>query len=309
MKKGKSKTSATKPITSEAIVANIDMAQRNFNTSKTSASEAAVYAYLVWRDTTSTRADPCGANWIKAEIEKRNDEIIRNNKAEEDDRERAEKFALGRLKQQDLDEAEQQRLRDLAALDDEVWKLRLKVLIKARDDASAFTEIVKFVFRFDSPADASNTSRYAAALEWIDANCAAIEDASGIVRAIADAGGFDKVIHMQRLVRKGPEKPSQPQKPDGSDQVDSEDAADMPETLDKRKAWQSAPSLASFELPIEGQSNDLILFLGRYTDGKVDVVSPVPLAADKLDSVIERLGMPTVLEADQLPDPVERIAA
>jgi hypothetical protein len=204
MKKGKSKTSATKPITSEAIVANIDMAQRNFNTSKTSASEAAAYAYFVWRDTTSTRADPYGASWIKAEIEKRNDEINRHNKAEEDDRERAEKFTLGRLKQQDLDEAEQQRLRDLAALDDEVWKLRLKVLIKARDDASAFTEIVKFVFHFDSPADACNTSRYATVLEWIDANCAAIEDASGIVRAITDAGGFDKVIHMQRLVRKGP---------------------------------------------------------------------------------------------------------
>jgi hypothetical protein len=99
------------------------------------------------------------------------------------------------------------------------------------------------------------------------------------------------------------------EKPEGGDQVDSKGDADTPETLDRRKAWQSAPSLASFELPIEGQSNDLVLFLGRYTDGKVDVVSPVPLAADKLDSVIERLGMPTVLEADRLPDPVERIAA
>jgi hypothetical protein len=81
------------------------------------------------------------------------------------------------------------------------------------------------------------------------------------------------------------------------------------ETPDKRKAWHSAPPLASFDLQIEGQSNDLILLLGRYTDGKVEIISPVPPGAGELDTIIERLAMPTVSEADRLPDLVERIAA
>ena len=123
LKKNKSKTA--EPITSEVIEANIDMAQRNFKNSKTSASEAAAYAYFVWRDTMSPHADTYAADWIKTEIEKRNDEISRHNKVENDDRERAEKFALGRLKQAAISKNEQVRLRGLAALDDEAWKLRL----------------------------------------------------------------------------------------------------------------------------------------------------------------------------------------
>jgi hypothetical protein len=212
LKKNKSKTA--EPITFEVIEANIDMAQRNFKNSKTSASEAAAYAYFVWRDTMSPHADTYAADWIKTEIEKRNDEISRHNKVENDDRERAEKFALGRLKQAAISKNEQVRLRGLAALDDEAWKLRLKVPIEAREDANAFTKIVKFVFRFDSPADASNTSRYAKVLEWIDAHCATVQGPSEIVSAIKDAGGFDKVIHMQRLVRNGPKAPDTDEKSD-----------------------------------------------------------------------------------------------
>jgi hypothetical protein len=301
LKKSKSKTA--EPITSEVIEANIDMAQRNFKNSKTSASEAAAYAYFVWRDTMSPRADTFAADWIKTEIEKRNDEISRHNKVEKDDRERAEKLALGRLKEAAIDKAEQVRLRGLAALDDEAWKLRLKVPIEAREDANAFTEIVKFVFRFDSPADASNTSRYAKVLEWIDAHCATVQGPAEIVSAIKDAGGFDKVIHMQRLVRNGPKAPDTDEKPEAGHLGGNEGGAEAP---DKRKVWHSAPPLASFDLQIEGQSNDLILLLGRYTDGKVEVISPVPADAGVLDTIIERLEMPMVSEAGH---PATRVAS
>lgn len=277
-------------ITTTDINCNIDRARTNFVLSKDAAGKAAAYAYVVWADTCGPQAHIDNVSWIADEIAKRNEAIKAHNKEQLDLKIRASKFVKGTLPDDDrlnmkganaeeekALEAERQELLALHNRTKEEWASYRKVLVEGRDGASPFTQIVKFVFGFDRPADASLTARYAKVLEWIHERFAGerINAADDLADAIKAAGGFEDVLSVQR----------------GNvteDDTEAKDAEAIAEAILKnaKQTALSAPSMAHFNLNVKDAPNGFVTLLGRYVDGKVEIVGEVPSEVADVEKVL-----------------------
>ena len=300
---------AAQKVTPEVILDNIAKAKKSFVLSKEAAGEAVARAYLVWTDTMSSKAHVDSINWMNEEIKKRNAAIDQHNKEEKELRDKAKKYVEGRLKEDnwlnsnpeteaERDELakERARLKSLNAMSPEEWTARRKVRVDAREGASKFIKVVKFVFDFDSPSDSSLTSRYATVLEWVDAKFGneLINDLVEITEAIKAAGGFENALNMQRG-----------NKPEDEQAIKDREAIAKAIAEQAKAAVQSAAAKATFEMKIKNAPEGIVLVLGRYIDGKVEVVGEMPLASDRLNKVVSDFN-----DEDLLPtnDQVEFIA-
>jgi hypothetical protein len=314
-------TRTTQPITIDQIQANIDKAQQSFVLSKNSATEAAAHLYVVWDDTSSPFANADAKKWIGDQIEARNKEIDEHNEKVASDRKRAKAFKAGTLSKDDLinttpandagrkdvDE-ERARLTSLADLTDDEWMARRKVLVKAQANSSPFTAIVKFGLNFDSPAHASVTSRYATVLEWIHTRFEGveIEDTSEIVTAIKVAGGFETVLIEHR--NKGESGGSK-----GAEEREIE--AEERKIIEKaiaakaKAAVQTAPAIATIDMQISNANQDIVVLIGRYADGKVEVVDEIPLEAGEIDLMIPRVSDDLLPPANESTEFIARVLA
>jgi hypothetical protein len=288
-------TRASQSITIDTIQANIDKAQQSFVLSKDSSIEAAAHVYIVYDETQSEHANPDAKDWMERQIEDRNTEIDEHNEKVASDRKRAKAFKAGTLSKDDLVntqpaneanrkeiEEERARLTELAELTDEDWAARRKVRVGARKNTDDFTTIVKLVLNFDRRADASVTSRFATVLEWIHAhfNGVEIQDVSQIVTAIKDAGGFEAVLNEQR--NKG-------------ESGDSEDAEEREINAKEiatqaKAAVQTATAIATIDMQITNAPDGIVLLIGRYVGGKVEVVDDIPLEAGEVESMVSRVS-------------------
>lgn len=292
---------AAHSITVDQIQDNIDKAHRCFVSSKDSASEAAAHLYLVWDETMSPHADADAKKWIDEKIEVRNKEFEEHNEKVVSDRERAKAFKEGTLNKYDLANSkptndtdrkavdeERARLTGLADLTDIDWMARRKILVKMQANSSPFTAIVKFGLNFDSPDHASLTSRYATVLEWVHAHFdgVAFQDASEIVTAIKGAGGFEAVLSLRRGNERDGTQEANLRKA-GAEEAEITKAAIIERAKD---AVHTAPAINTFDLKLGNTNQDIIMLLGRYSDGKVEVVDHIPLDEGEVDSIISRVS-------------------
>jgi hypothetical protein len=303
-------------ITVGAIQASVDNARKSFALSKDSASMAAAHAYLVWLDTQSSSAPEHMRTWLVEQIDALNTAIDQHNDNEVELKDRATRIFKGeKLKKNDAlnidpkdeeerkqQDAERAELKKLGGQTAEQWQARRKVRIERRNDASAFTEIVKYVFGFDRRADASVTARYAKVLEWIATrfHVVAPHDAGEIVEAIKAAGGFEDALHEQRGL--------------GADEEDDEEAEDRKVqaaaiVTDAKNAVAGAKAKAVFDMDVQNAPEGIVTLLARYVNGKVEVVGELPISDKQLNHTVSMFDDETLLPTYHRSEFVSRVLA
>ena len=295
-----SNSNSVQKVTPAIIIDNINKAKHSFFQSKEAAGEAAARAYMVWGDTMSPTAHKDSRDWIDAQIAKRNHAIEEHNKEEKALREKAKKFVNGKLADDNWlnskpeTQAEREELAKekamliaLNELTSQQWTARRKVAVEARDNASKFTKVVKYVFEFEYATEASVTSRYATVMEWIDTRFAGvvIHDVTELTDAIKAAGGFEAVLNEQRGNKSSAYD---------AGETDREAIAAALATQTKA-AIKTAAAKAIFEMEVNDVQENIVFLVGRFVDGKVEVVGEMPMSADKLDEAVAKFCDDTVL--------------
>ena len=258
---------AQQDILPDVVEQHIAEAKRFYTASKDNAAGAVANCYMVWRDTFGPGADKLLRDWINKKIEARNDEI----------------------------EKENEKIRDDAALDKKA-KARLRLSkIKARNGASQFAVIVKFVFDFVEQSDASMVSRYSTILDWVDAQIGSqvVQCADEVAELIKNAGNMEKIIRAQR----------------GHGPTMSADArvAIAAAITDKVKgAVNVADAKSVCDLALECEEG-LVVLLGRYDGKTVEVVSDRKLADGELNDWIKRFSDDIVVKVDEKTEFVSRV--
>lgn len=287
--------------TAQVVSDHIVKAQEAYRNSKDAAAKAAAHAYMVWLKTMSPLAEAEARDWLIAEIGKRNDEIDAHNADEEFLQNRVSyhkkkklasfnsddillKTEFATIEEQKLFDDELANVTSLHELKQKDWDGRRKVRIEARQNASEFSVIVKFVFGFDSPSDSSVTTRYAQVLAWIDEDIedSSVVTANQIFKAIQAAGGFEKVVYSMRG------KGKKPTEPEASILVTAAERKLMEAhvALKATEAAKSAPALATLDIPMTCNSDGLVLIVGRQTEGQIELVGPLGVDSADFSSVI-----------------------
>lgn len=150
--------------------------------------------------------------------------------------------------------------------------------VETKANANPFTEIVKFVLGFRQASDASLISRYAAVVGWIHQTFATqpINDITEIIGAISTVGGFEAAIAEFRKKDTGNR---------ARDAWDADGKLDATILGAIRTAAANNVALQSYPSSIAGTEN-LVIALGRYGGGKVELVSTVCLPATGTDDLL-----------------------
>jgi hypothetical protein len=279
------------------IVGHIDQAKTAYRLSKESAARAAAYCYLVWRDTLGPSAAAEAYDWLKAQVEQRNEAIKAHNEGEVFLRGRVKAFVANKLLEFNREDLalqesedghemaaiikERNRLKDLAKLTAKQWSLRQQVPILAREGASQFVLIVKFVLELHHPHESSVVSRYARVVEWIHANFKdkVINSPEEVVDAIQSAGGFDRTIEAQRGVSEKPVKVD--------DTIGASERKDMADfAIGKfKEALKAAKPHATIALAPKYTEDDIVVLIGRVNGSTIDVIDELSVE-DKIQRAI-----------------------
>lgn len=189
-----------KPPTIDDMESYIGEAKNAYENYKSSAMKSAAYAYLTWHWGESEHAELEMRQWLDAKIEKANGVIETLNKNLDNDKRRAKGLADGEINDK-LSDEEKSRLTELYKRTPTQWAQAKQVKIDARAGASKFTRVVKYIFGFVKPADASLVSRYAKVLEYIEQHKDELAGAftvDAIVKLLDAAGGFEAALDKVR---------------------------------------------------------------------------------------------------------------
>lgn len=256
--------------------------------------EAAANAYMLWLCTQSAHATKSAGDWLEKEIEAANEAISSHNEKAKTLQERVKAFQEGKLKDDDplnekprdaqhateIEKAKAE-LRGYFLWDKKEWARGRKMKIEARDGASSFTRIVKFVFGFDEVQHSDQVARYALVLEWISGQFPedAPDSSDDVLAALKDAGGFEDVIYLQRQPKAG-----------------------VAETADDRKLINDAiredikHALANLapigSIPVEARydQDGFVVVLGRKAGSSINLIGEVQLTESEMQSAISSIG-------------------
>ncbi len=292
MKKSNFKSSTAN--SHEEFTKIISEAKFSHQRSRDGAMEAATKAYMLWLCTQSAHATRSAGDWLEKEIEGANEAISSHNEKAKTLQERVKAFQEGRLKDDDplnekprdpqhtLDiEKAKAELRGYFLWDKKDWARGRKMKIEARDGASSFTRIVKFVFGFDEVQHSDQVARYALVLEWINSQFPedAPDSSDDVQAALKDAGGFEDVIYLQRQSKAG-----------------------VAETADDRKLINDAiredikHALANLapigSIPVEARHDQdgFVVVLGRKAGSSINLIGEVQLTEGEMQSAISSIG-------------------
>ena len=274
------------PLTADDINAIISTAKSEYDGAKVGAMKSAAGAYLVWYHGESEYAEPAMRKWLGDEIEKANTTIAAHNKAINDRCSKAKAFIKGKSNTK-LSDDEQAKLTADAALTVKEWAQLKQVPIEARDGASAFTRITKFVFEFKKPSQASLVSRYARVLEYIELHKDKLEGKftiEAIVDLLVEAGGFEAAIDAMRG-----NAPAQ------TDQV----RASM---LAKIKSAVNAANTAQVDLQAKYQTGGYVFMIGRANGGQTTVCGELKLSDNEAEELMLKIDAAVLGNNDPVAD-------
>ena len=288
---------ATSQSVAEVAETHKTAAFKAYSNSKDAATEAVAHTYLVFLNTLTADGD----TWLNSAIDARNKDISKANDAVNQRKAEVDKFKGDKLVNPRA-VASKQVAAD-CKLSKEDWAALERTKIDTpRKGASRFTTVCRLVLEFDHNYHASNTSRYCAVLEWLDAKFANqfVTDIAPLVEAIKAAGGFEKVLFAQRRGE-----------PDGTGDTAEERA--LIETAIKAKikaAIANASTKASFAMaPGTAANGDVVIVYGRYDSGTVSVIDEVPLENSEIDGMLRKLNNKTMLPVDEATEFVSRFVS
>lgn len=270
-------------------------AYKAYTFSKDAATYAVAHAYLVYLNTQK----PEGKKWLDEQITTRNSDITKHNQTVQQRKTDVETYKT--QKKVNPKTVLTQQVADDIKLTDEEWTALERTKIDSpRKGASPFTTLAKLVFKFDHNYHASNTSRYCAVLEWLDDRFkdTFLTSVAPLVTAIFDAGGFEKVLFLQRRGE-----------PDDTGYA----AADREIIEAKLKAniktaIATANAKASFAMAPNYATNDnVVIMYGRYDNGTVSVIDELPLETGEVDGMLRKLNDKAMLPVDDATEFVSRV--
>jgi len=262
-----------RPPTADELKAFLDSAHTEFSNAKSNAMRAAAHAYLLWYYAESDHAEIFAKEWLDNAIAKRNAEIDDHNTNIESLKRRAKQFQKGELNDP-LTENEASQLQSYANYTPADWtKLKL-VSIGARTSASKFTRLVKFIFKFEKPADASDVSRYAKVLEYIEQHNEKLAERNVdvIVQLLGDAGGFEAAIEQMR----------------GNDNKTDEAAIEA--DLNVIKAAVDGAKIGEVDFTAKHSIGSYVFLVGRQNGGKITVCSELALNDNEANDLLFKVG-------------------
>lgn len=268
--------------------ADIAEVRRFHHTSNRSVIEAVARSFCIHL---AAAANPNLRAWQESEIDGLNSEIEKHNDGLKLRRERAKSYAEGTLKKDDWvygqgngDQEKEAIAKEVtqlsqdASLSADDWATLRKVPIDQRDKANSYTRHTKHVFGFDREADAAMVSRYATAHSWIGDRPAGqtLQSHDDIVRAIDAAGGFEAVLRAQRNKNSG-----------GGNSSGTGNSQPAVNIDDVRDAVSTAKAMATVPVPLR-HAEGLVLVLGRYANGNLEVVRTIPMPDPELNKLLVR---------------------
>ena len=272
----------------------ISEARISHQRSKDGAAEAAANAYMLWLSTQSDQATKDASAWIAKEIDLANETITAHNDDLKKQQERANQFKAGTLPADDAvnetprhaaHKAEiakmQAELQLQSQWDKKIWARLRQMPIEARDGASLFTEIVKYIFQFNEAQHSDQVARYALVLEWVKSQFTASppKEKDEVVAAIRQNGGFEEVLFEQRRIKSGEED-------------DSDDRKTMGEAIraDIKHALGHVNPIATIDHEARFEKEGFVMFLGRKSGGQVSLVSEIEMTDADLQSALSSVG-------------------
>ena len=281
----------------QKLIGYMQAARSALRQSKTSAANAAVLTYLTYLGTRSEK----GAEWLKAQIDAVNvlikthnaDEVILQARVADYKVKGMAMFPTAKTAEEaDTYAAEALELAELGKLTANDWARRQKVAIGARAGTAEWTRVVKLSLELHSAWNASVVSRYSSAVSWLNHRFPnATDNQYGImVKAIADAGGFDAVVAEQVDRQK-----SQDEQDDGSD--DGTLTAEQVEAIDKAKAKilddgiNATVALSLVPVTAKHAADGYTMLLARVGENGVEVLGEAKTSEVGIKNAVERMAM------------------
>lgn len=280
----------------------LSLARDCLNRSKDGAAEAAGVSYMLHR--ACEGGEP--AKWLTAQIEARNIEIKKHNDDLSDLFKRAKDFMDGKLSKEDhlnkkpadeaekqVHEAERSELRRISGLSLKEKNKMRRILVEAREGASKYTKLVKFIFQFDKDFHAGMVSRYSLALEWIGSKFDQSVDmeVDDIKKLILDNDGFEKIVLDQREINDNSEE--------------SQEQASIISKAIKAAARGKVETMGPIiTVPIipDRTKDGFGLLLFRMVEGEVSVIGDAGLTDYDIDRAVNYQGSKSPIECDPISD-------
>lgn len=239
--------------TAEILNGYRNAASEAFKNLKRNAVVSAANCFLFYWHTASDQADPMTREWLEAQIDARNEEIDRHN----------------------------------VNADDASKLMR----VEAREGAHEKTRIVKFVFGFDRAVHASNVSRYAAVVGYIEANITSLNDMSvdAVVEFLESVGGFEAALDAAR--GGGNSDTTGDDKGQHGDEEENKSGGD---TAAERKAQveilkrivAEAPSVSAAGYVPKFPNGETIFFAARSVGGAIELVAELDLSESAAEALL-----------------------
>lgn len=293
-------TSGVDPLAGLASV--IADAKKCHFTAKRNAVEAAARAYIVWCLAFSPNANPDFKEYVKKQIDERNEEIEEHNALIDREKADASQLAKGKLskkhylmippttenerKEIEIEKARLLQLHNSRSADN--WKaakqLRIEAIADAKE-AQRFTECVRFVFDFVYPDQSSLVSRYAQALQWVNEKFGmqtTREAPDTIAESLVDFGGLEAVILDQRGKKKG----------QITNAKSARQIAQESKLTKVMEAANDSSALATIDVTLDVAAG-IVVLLGRYKDGELELIQTLQVSDAEFNKLLLRYG-PTV---------------
>jgi hypothetical protein len=257
-------------------------AQSAFRNKKEAAAKSVAYLYLLWRECLSSHAKPDARKWLEDRMSQYNAAIGTFNERLGNIDSLVKQYKEGKTTLDDLTSETK-----LQSDHDKLYRKALgKVLagekvtfgdykkIKAeqvREEASPFTQIVKYVFALDRREDSSTTSRYAKVLDFVHGKMGnkSINDPAEIIDLLTEEGGFEVVASGRH-------------KSDNTDDCTAK-LAERKSRRDKsvvdkvRATLKTTTSVGSVELATSVADGELVVIVGRAQTGTVQILGELQL--------------------------------
>ena len=257
----------------EQLAGYVRSANDAFKNYKKTAMTSAAYCYLVWWHTASEQADQLSREWLKQQVRDRNVEVEHHNDNLASLEKRVADHNSGKVV---VGGKELTDLKPYLGYTETDWTAAAKMKVEAREGSSPFTEVVKFVFCFDSSKDASNVSRYCKTLEYVDEHHGRLTEVTveAVVKLLEACGGFEAAVDYMR----------------GNADNGKSRTVEIPGEWDAKvdafkNAIGNATPLGSIAYDPKFANDDRVFFIARKQETGVDILGELDLTKNEANGL------------------------
>lgn len=285
-----------------AFVNNAQEAYKNY---KSAAMKSAANCYLLWHFAASEAAEDFARAWFASQLDDYNAEVDRFNYALPDLEARVAAYLAGDSK--DISAEEFAKIEDYLGYSKEDWDKAAKVKAEAREGASPFTVVVKFVFAFDRASDASNVSRYAKVLEYIHERRDQLESVTedAVIALLKKAGGFEAALDIARG------NDPNAAKTDGGNDTENGNADNEAKRDAKvaaiKKAIELTEPLDTIDYDAKFARDGYVFMVGHKQNDKVSMIGELDVSANEAKALVLKVDTEALAGLDPMSEFVAKV--